>query len=290
MLIFGSIGIARQRGFRPQAVVRGGARQGSGDELELSVNGKIVIALTAGFGGVSPNLLKLAMGLTGGSKHVPEVNLGYLVGLLLYAAMGAAIALIWQERVPRRAFYLGIGLPSLLHVALSGAAAPGGLPRAGGPDPAQGAAFHLLTPPAYAQAPSPARTQAPSTSIRTCGGLTYDLGRKLDLVLDDVPRGTELIFISQDGKTLCEKSLPPNDEDGLASVAIPDFMAEFSLRAGTLQSTGFPLEPRLGDTIRYEVDIDSKFWGGFLRALGLETAEPYQFEIKLLPPGERPRR
>lgn len=71
---------------------------------------RIAIGLAAGFGGVAPNVFRLASGLMGGAG-LPELS--YVIGMLLFAGMGAAVALAFEERELKKAFFLGLGLPAM---------------------------------------------------------------------------------------------------------------------------------------------------------------------------------
>lgn len=264
---------------------------------EVLMTGKVAIALTAAFGGISPNLLMVAICLTGTERRDPGINAGYIVGLLLFAVLGGAVALIWGERDPKRAFYLGLGLPSMLQIAMSGVGSGNLNANNTAAEPERGA-FYFLSTPAYAMplnqvseltaqdrtAQEPARVTFEAAS--TAGerfDLRYQKSRSLTVLLDDVPEGTELLLSSPDGKVTSQIQLAPNDENGRVDLKLPDFASKFSLRAGNLLSETYDLNGDQGSSTRYKVDIDSKFWGGFLRALGVASAKPYQFEVELAP-------
>ncbi|MDJ0647425.1 MAG: hypothetical protein QNJ60_01855 [Xenococcaceae cyanobacterium MO_188.B19] len=71
---------------------------------------------SASIGGISPSLLTLAIFLVNGGS-LP--NSSYLVGLLIFAFLGGVICWIWREQDRRKAFYLGIGLPSLIQLTVA---------------------------------------------------------------------------------------------------------------------------------------------------------------------------
>lgn len=75
---------------------------------------KIGIGLSAGFGGIAPNLFRLASGMTKG-ESLPEAS--YILGVLLFAMMGAATALALGETEARKALFLGLGLPAMFQSA-----------------------------------------------------------------------------------------------------------------------------------------------------------------------------
>jgi len=256
---------------------------------------KLAIALAASFGGIAPNLLQLALGLVRQERTVPVLNSGYVFGLLLLAALGAGVAIIWGEKVPKRAFYLGVGLPAMLQVALNGGAASQAAGKGDKPD--KKSEFYLFAAPAYAEPlPQPPAADEPEkqagktmqiTYEVTAEGSppkppTYDLKRNLNLKLKDLPRGTQLIISSADGTVSSKVDLPSTDKKIWYPVKLPDFAATISLRADTLASGTYKLDPNEGSQTSYKVELDSKFFGGLLKALGVGNAKPYEFEVHKL--------
>lgn len=74
----------------------------------------VKIGFCAGFGGTAPNLFRLATGMTKG-EGMPELT--YLVGMMLFACIGAATALAFGETDTRKALFLGLGLPAMFQSA-----------------------------------------------------------------------------------------------------------------------------------------------------------------------------
>ncbi len=251
------------------------------------------VFLSAALGGVAPSLLKIALCLNGGSRPDPPLTPGYVVGLLLFAALGGTVALVWGERNLRKAFYLGVGLPSLV-VALDFHLPPA--PRddktAAG---TKVGALYLFSPPAYADtlpasaAPVDAdQTKQPSQRVTfeaasSTGAqldLSYRGNRRLTLELHDVPKETEVVLRSADGKITSTLLLARNGGKGRVSLKLPDFASKISLRAGDVESDDFELNQKPGSSTVYKVERDSSFWGGFLQAMGVKNAASYQFEVK----------
>lgn len=255
------------------------------------MNAKLVVAAAAGFGGVAPSLLKLAVTLTASNTRTPTVNGGYLVGLLLFAVLGGGVALIWGETKARKAFYLGIGLPSMLQIAVTGVEhRSGGLPgpslveeRAGETAVVQPFGLSLLSGTAYAD-PLPQVAEEP-THVEDAPPPDFanppagDASRTVQLRLGNLPPKTELIILSPDGGFRARESLESAAGDVL-SFALPAGASQVLLRAGHLESAGYSLDTSPGSTTAFEVDLESRFWGGFLRAMGFESAEPYVFDIE----------
>ena len=75
---------------------------------------KLGIALSAGFGGIAPNLFRVSADMTSG-RGLPDVS--YVIGVTLFALIGAATALSFGETDTKKAFFLGLGLPAMFQSA-----------------------------------------------------------------------------------------------------------------------------------------------------------------------------
>jgi hypothetical protein len=263
------------------------------------------ILLAAAFGGISPNLLRMAVSLTGDKGELPQ-NASYWIGLLLFAFLGGAMSLIWSETEIRRAYYLG--LPSLLQVGVSSVTEKG--PKKD-PDqqerPAEpagpsgsGAGFWLLTPPAYAQEqnapngdarerPRPQRQpsaverqeiilQAPTQQAQELA-LDYGKNRRLSLQLDSIPGGTELLLYG-DGNLKSRVILKKTDEDTTLELPLLDSITAFRVQKGNAWSEMVPVAPLPGSKSVFRIDVDRDPWSGFLQALGARNVSPYDVEVE----------
>jgi hypothetical protein len=274
-----------------------------------AANVKVAIALTAGFGGISPNLLQIAIDLTG-KKEVGYVNMGYFIGLLLLAIMGAGIALIWGEKDLKRAYYLGLGLPSLIQVALANATQKQVPPTTPTAQAVQvgvsenSSSFSLFATPAFAESPQswererteilaqavlPGRAPVQATTLNT--PVKFQKDRQLALVLEDVPEGAELWFTSPDGQVVSRVILgesSKSDKGSRVDLKVPDFASSAFLRIENSKSGFMPLKTQEGSTTAFRVDVDHSRLGGFLKALGVQNASVLNFEIKSLRELSRP--
>lgn len=273
-------------------------------------NAKVASALTAGFGGISPNLLQIAIDLTG-KKEVGYVNTGYLIGLLLLAVLGAGVALIWGEKDLKRAYYLGLGLPSLIQVAIASATqkpVPPPAPTTAqtvqvGALPENFASFSLFATPAFAESPQPReRTEvlaqaalpgrAPAQATKLNNPVEFQKERQLTLVLEDVPEGAELWFTSPDGQEVSRVILgesSKSDEGSRVDLKVPDFASSAFLRIESSKSGFMQLNRQEGSTTAFKVDVDHNRLGGFLKALGVQNASVLNFEIKSLREPSKPK-
>jgi hypothetical protein len=91
------------------------------------------IFVVGAFGGMSPFLLRLAMDLINNKSRIEFITTSIAIGIALLAILGGGIATIWKESDLKKAFYLGLGLPSLLTVATSNAPPGNGARAAGTP-------------------------------------------------------------------------------------------------------------------------------------------------------------
>src|SRR5579863_1869528 len=80
--------------------------------------------LAGAFGGATPTLLRLALDLVSRKESVEHIDRSILAGIALLAFLGAGLAVIWNEADPKKAFYIGLGLPSLVTVLTTSATAP----------------------------------------------------------------------------------------------------------------------------------------------------------------------
>lgn len=260
---------------------------------------KAAIALTAGFGGISPNLLRIAIDLTG-KKDIAYLDLGYVIGLLLFALMGAGVALIWGETDFKRAYYLGIGLPSLMQMALA-TATQGPMPPAAFPvqavtvpaPPERSTSFSLFATPAFAETPpSREKTEALAQATPNSAPTGFQKDRQLTLVLEDVPKGSELWFTSADGQVVSRVVLgtsSKSDEGSRVDLKVPDFASSAFLRVDNSRSGFMPLNKQERSSSAFKVDVDHDRLGGFLKALGVQNANLLNFEIESLRGQVQPR-
>jgi hypothetical protein len=268
----------------------------------LGMKARKAIALAAGFGGISPNLLQIAIDLVG-KREVTYIHMGYFIGLLLLASMGAGIALIWGETDLKRAYYLGLGFPSLMQVALASATQGQMAPPAPtapvvqvGALPERSLSFSLFATPAFADSPQPwenteilaqavlpGRAPAQATTLNT--PVEFQKDRQLTLVLEDVPEGAELWFTSSDDQVVSRVILGESsrsDDGSRVDLSVPDFASSAFLRIESSRSGLMPLKKQEGSTTAFRVDVDRSRLGGFLKALGVQNINLLDFEIESL--------
>jgi hypothetical protein len=216
------------------------------------------------------------------------------MGLLLFAIMGAGIGLIWGEKDLKRVYYLGLGFPSLIQVALANATqkqAPPPVPTAQavqvGMLPENYPSFSLFATPAFAESSPQARekTEIPAQATTLNTPVEFQKGRRLTLMLEDVPAGAKLWFTSPDGKVVSQVILGKSsrsDEGSRVDLPVPDFASSAFLQIENSKSGLLPLKTQQGSATAFKIDVDHNRLGGFLKALGVQDASLFDFEIKSL--------
>lgn len=236
------------------------------------------IGVAGAIGGASPKILNLAMYLTGDQSAYAPVNwFGYVVGVLLWAALGCGVALIWKERIPQRAFYLGIGLPAILQVALNNPLqTPAAKAGAESPPAATHTIFSVFSSSAFAQEP---RVSSTSTRVTaTTAGMMAPPRKTITITFNRVPTDAVLVFSDED-KTI-EEVRPDWVKAALAGkidILVPagakelEVLSSYSRNAPdeNLRLSGSNMSRF--QTLHLETKTD--FLAGFLKALGRKDAD-----------------
>ena len=222
---------------------------------------KFPILLAAAFGGISPNLLRLAVNLMNENPELPELT--YLLGLAIFALMGAVVAWIWEETDFKKAFYLGIGLPAVIQMG-AGEISKGGTT----------AALDILAPNQYAAVPA---EDIADYRITTAAFFQDNEQRQLKLSLEKYwPRCT-VVFSSSDSSLSREVIFPPRNME--QSLAVPDFAHEFYIEWRRNQSLKISI-PASGDNLHYHILTNKPMWSGLLVAIGLRSSDEVNIELQ----------
>lgn len=197
---------------------------------------RISVALAAGFGGVAPNVFRLATKMTAGDG-APEIS--YLIGMLIFAAMGAAVALAFEERELKKAFFLGLGLPAMFQSGVNDISS------------AANSAW-LVTPAVYAS-----ESEQPP--------------REITLRLENVPP-FDVIFSAYDGKrkelfTVAE----PGKEEKLNA---PGWARSFVVVIGSATSEPTKIPPP-DEAAFFRVRIKRSAWSGLKQSVGVKGVSSF---------------
>lgn len=229
---------------------------------------KMQVAVAAAIGGIAPNILRIAMCLTGEDRKDPGVNFGYVVGLILLAGLGYLVALIWNERTPRRAFYLGMGLPAMLQLAMISPSQ--GAVKSGSAAPATSSSQSVLSffsTSAFAQQPT--STTPPAAAAP----------RKLMIQFRNVPTDAQVVFLDKQGHKLGEAARPDwekNADAGNVVVPVPANAAEVEIVSSFSRNSPdekLRWDPQSGTLSTLFLHTKADFTAGLLKALGRQAAD-----------------
>jgi hypothetical protein len=232
----------------------------------MNINTAAILA--GAFGGIVPNLLRLAINLTSDPpKQTVHDLVGYTVGVLLLALLGAVITWIWQESDLKKALYLGIGLPSLIQVVGLQSAQPGfGSP----PAPTKPITALPFISTAYAQAPTP-----------TDAGQFVVPGRKLAVTGNTSAVPLTVVFITRDGQQVGTEAVT---NVSFTAVEVPETAAAVVVRVGDSASAPLSLPDTPNATKTLKVDTGAVKGSGFLQALGFGGQDRYEVKASLTEP------
>jgi hypothetical protein len=217
--------------------------------------------LAGAFGGIAPNLLRVAISLTATQhKSVTDDPALYILGMIVLAVLGGAVALAWKETDLRKAVLLGVGLPSLLQIAGLESSRPASGPS--GKPPTQTAiSFSVpLVSSAYAQTSAPVTTSPSFT------------GRTIDLVGDKNTPNYEVSFFQHDGQQLSTRNVT---KPSMQTIEVPETATSFAIQRGNSTSPAYDL-PKVPNSVKQvDVEIAPKKANGFLQALGFDGSSEY---------------
>lgn len=209
------------------------------------------IICAGAFGGIAPNVFRMGTNLTAG-KELPDVS--YLIGVLIFAGMGAGIAAAFQESDPKKAFFLGLSLPAMFQSSVADLSS----------SPARTA--ELFFPSAYAATLSSSE-QPP---------------KELVLAFDREAPAFSVVYVGKGRKELVEVDL----EKGAVprTLIAPAWAEEFFVvveesesASRRFRSSGSrPPDPGFFD---YGVRITPDVWNGLKQSVGIRGSARWKIEV-----------
>lgn len=190
----------------------------------------MLIGLAGGFGGTAPNIFRVGSQLTSGAP-LPEIS--YVIGVLVFFAMGAGVALSFQEVDAKKAFFLGLSLPAMFQSGVADVST------------ATQTAFRL-TPTVYA-----AELEEPQRYVKVS-------------INEDAPECSFVFSGENRGRT---ESLIEKNADGELIVEVPTWATSFTVLVLLERQMSEPYPVFLAD--EWEVDISEKSLRGFKQAVGI---------------------
>jgi hypothetical protein len=240
--------------------------------------------LAAAFGGASPNLIFLAVVLT---KPGAELPMGtFYLGVLLYAAMGAVMAWVWEEASLKKAFYIGLGLPAFIQANLGNISAEYAKPQ-----PVTHASFSIFGS-AYAQE---APTNIPATTtttvrpgiIRASAVETNVTNRVLQVLPSPTLSDYNLYLYSMDGKVLGRRFIGANRTN---NILVPSGAQRLVIESRQFEPVPMALPVNWTNALTsVEIKPQKRMWSGFERALGFKGIKDYEVEVFTIKPSALPK-
>jgi hypothetical protein len=232
------------------------------------------IFASGAFGGIAPILLQLAIDLTQGRRKVDAIGLSILVGMVIYAALGGGLSLIWKETDLKKVFYIGLGLPSLLMVATGNITAP---QQPTNPIPPAATSVPQQAPGPASSGPPAAEVRGPETSVPIIWHVfaqTKVADRQLIVDLDpkavpsEVAQAPLNVVFEPSGNYAAVQY-------GKAIVNVPQTATSFRIEGSIASSDSVALTNTAGSTTRVQFGAEKRSWYGLLYSLGIRSP-PYQ--------------
>lgn len=245
---------------------------------------KLIIALSGGFGGTAPGLVALARSLQDGSflawlsKKPDGANANPDIWLPIACAVGAfgvffiigaAVALIYKEKVLSKAMLLGIGAPALIMAA---AATQEVKPRNADLSGASLGWLSLIDK-AYAEDAAPAENS-----------VTFKINP--DAGSDFCKDCWVSVFAKNDG--LLEAKAFPLESTGEVTVVVPGNAESIVLDGAATNPVSIDVNQITqqadgeGDNkVTIDVARDRNYWNDVQRSLGNRSIQPYDFSVTL---------
>lgn len=206
--------------------------------------------IAGAFGGMSPFLLRLAMDFVNNRSRIDYVTLSIVFGISLLAFLGGGVAAVFKEKDLKKAFYLGVGLPSLLTVVTSNTPVGGNLSQISA---AKGTGIILLAVHAAGKDSGPAPGRKLSVNVPSSAG-------------DDI----SFMFTLADGN-----AVTINQPESRAVASVPSNASSVTITSQYGESDSISLPALPNSTIELTLTAENDPWYGFWYALGRHV-KPYK--------------
>lgn len=241
----------------------------------------ILSILASAFGGTCSSLITLASSLVSGGS-LPELS--YILGILIFGFLGASICLIFREEDPKKAFFLGIGVPALIQASVSSASSPIN------PEPYFNIGSSIISPALaeetlpnssnyyFSQVPLAEKLKKSQNQLKK---ITVDSRECLELERFNSNADCFIYFTSKDKEQIFGKKLTQNQQE----VEVPDFADYVYVQSGKVSSPGVSLvnyEPNYEPSESIDVlkiDVTKNSWTGLQQSLGYNQASQYNIEL-----------
>lgn len=215
---------------------------------------KSIIAIAAGTGGIAPSLVYLAQGFIKENLNVPGII--FFVGVAIFFILGAMVAIFFDEKEAKKAFFLGIGLPALIATAQT--QEQGKINKF--------TSINFISS-AYAQ-----ESMAPSSA-------TKKIQQELNLKYSDDCKQCEIWFFDSKGEVIAKKLL--NSEEKSKNITVPKGASNFGIADPKSNFTLVPIPRNLNTDTTIEFERKYNPLKDFRRGLGNYDLKSYDAKIKI---------
>ena len=216
--------------------------------------------LCAAVGGSAPCLLRVAINCMKPVEEQIHLGSGYIFGLLVMAALGAGVGLIFKEKDWKRAFALGVSVPALVQGGLGDASK-----EKVSPTPAPQAHVWSLVGSAFAgeSAPIAKSTNGPS--------------RQVTLQADPRLKNVNVFARNKEGRTLCVYTVSSGSP---TNVFVPATVDSLWITGDNFRGTAkeLPPEPLKPTTISLEAEKNN--FVGFQQAIGFRNVKAFDVDVR----------
>jgi hypothetical protein len=203
--------------------------------------------VSGGLGGIAPPVIALAIDLAYRHAHLPEWS--FWLGVLLFFVIGAGVVHVFAENVGRKAFFLGLGLPALVHGSIQDASGVPGLTTG----------LLNVSRSAYAEMISP-----PGQRVILAPNAGMDQPYNVDI-------------LSAEGSPI--GSVHVGRPDQLNMLTLPEGSSYLRLQSQSSESIKIPLTGGPAKVTGFKIGLEETPWSGLRRALGFRNVKPYQFSV-----------
>jgi|GEM_PF-2916044 len=229
---------------------------------------KLPIFIAAAFGGISPNLLRLAVSLMKEEAELPGIT--YALGLLIFAVMGGVVAYIWEETDLKKAFYLGIGLPALIQMGAGEISKPPVAaftepPSVTEPFAVQESSMQIL-PVAFMQDQNRDANKRVQLDTKQ---LTVSLSKRKKEVI--------VYLYGPREKTMQEERLTFRVREREKTISIPANITSMQVQIGSIKSNKWDFPAK--SALTCDVEIIESMWRGLFQAFGFSSTGIIEIKI-----------
>lgn len=209
------------------------------------MSGKVIAA--GALGGISPTLIRLAIDFVNGNSSINQLNASILLGIALFAFLGAGVAAVWGETDLKKVFYVGLGLPSLVTVIASHGTAPTTTTRS------------LFSP----------------NAVFAADNAVAGRNLRVQLPADLAGAQPQVVFSTESG----DQTVPLSNS---AVISVPPSATSVRIQSSVGSSNQVTLPRTTAAQITVKTTAEKSAWYGFKYAVGVHS-QPYSLHANVVP-------